>query len=169
MAGNGWQTQQVSPDISNGSRPLFGYILNQAPNPNTEVSTATSTTDLESVVGIRTTLFVDDNPSRPPAESTLSTEVFLRNQNRPPVVSFSGTGGSGTTIMLDGGDSYDPEGSKLTFDWYDGGVWKGSGAMFAYAASTGSHTITLKVTDSAGNSATAAAQTFTCTTSGGCH
>jgi type II secretory pathway component PulJ len=169
MTGNGWQTEQVSPDISNAGRVVFGYVLNRAPAANTEVTTATTTADLESVVGIRTTLFVDDDPRRPPLESSLSTEVFLRNQNRPPVAAFTGTTGVGTSIALDGGDSYDPEGAKLTFDWYDGGVWKGSGAIFHYSAGTGGHSITLKVTDASGNSATTAAQTFTCTTSGGCH
>jgi hypothetical protein len=117
---------------------------------------------------VRATVYVDDNVTKAPGESTLTTEVYLRNQNRPPIAAFSASPGKGTAISLDGGDSYDPEGGKLTFDWYDGATKVGSGAFFVYDGGAGTHTIKLTVTDPAGNVDTADPKTFTCTTSGGC-
>ena len=47
--------------------------------------------DFPSVVAIGTRLFVDPLPASAPNESTLTTRVFLRNQNRAPTATFTAT------------------------------------------------------------------------------
>ena len=47
--------------------------------------TTVAAADHPITVAVRTTLWVDPDPVHKPAETTLSTRVFLRNQNRPPL------------------------------------------------------------------------------------
>lgn len=102
-----WGSQRAAVEnVVNGSRDVFAY----------------NATDLTSITEVSATLFVDVNEStREPAETALSTSIFLRNQNRSPVASFTADV-SGTTVVLNGSDSADPEGRALEFYWYDAAV-----------------------------------------------
>lgn len=95
-------------------------------------------------------------------ETRLSSGVFLRNQDVPPTAGFTATPASGY-ITLDGSVSSSPQGSPLTFVWYDGQVKIGTGMVFSYTglAHSSQHTISLKVYDPAGLGADAAPQTVT--------
>ncbi|MBI2621547.1 MAG: S8 family serine peptidase [Candidatus Levybacteria bacterium] len=62
--------------------------------------------------------------------------------------------GNGTeAVTLDGSGSYDPDGSIVSYDWYEGGIWLGSGATLTVDFALGTHTVTLTVTDNDGASA----------------
>lgn len=176
-ANSGWTTQRnISTAVTNGNRAVFTYLLaGPAPARFTEATTVPDSDDLalERIVGIRTELFVDDNVAKAPPESTLTTRVFLRNQNRRPTASFVAVSTAGMSLQLNGGDSDDPEGARLTFEWFDSvpaaNTKLGEGSVFNYRNMTaGSHAIYLKVSDPAGNYAVTPAQAFSCTTTGGC-
>ena len=142
------------------------------PQRFSELDTVDSDSQLERVVSVRSQFFVDEDLERKPGESVLNTRVFLRNQNRKPSAAFSVVT-SGMTLQLNGGDSEDPEGGRLTFEWYDqanSDVIKkvGEGSVSSYATSPGTHRVSLKVTDPAGNTMGTPSQTFDCQTSTGC-
>lgn len=133
----GWDDQKVAAStVSNGARAVFTY----------------NAADLVDVTEVHAKLFVDADPAQRPAEVVHETTLFLRNQNRGPVASFTAAA-SGSQIMLNGSDSQDPEGKALEYLWYDNGVAEpvGEGIVFTYAPSQpGEHSIKLKVRDPAG-------------------
>jgi PKD repeat protein len=100
--------------------------------------------------------------------------------NQPPSAAFTSSS-SGLTASLNGSGSSDPDGSISSWSWDFGDGTQGSGAtvQHTYAAS-GTYTVTLRVTDNGGATATrsasvivsatassTAADTFTRTVSGG--
>jgi hypothetical protein len=140
--------RQVTPNVTNQingqDRPLFSF--------NTSVTT--------DVNRIHADLYMDLTPTRSPSETHLSTGVFLRNQNRRPIASFTATpGASGKLVVLNGAASEDPEGAPLTYKWYDvtGGATPddstnkiGDGITCnCVAKGSGSRSITLRVLDPA--------------------
>jgi hypothetical protein len=87
-----------------------------------------------------------------PKETTLSTGVFLRNQNRRPTAGFSATP-STKGIVLNGSESSDPEGDTLSYAWYDGAATQPSGTGITFtlpAVRNSTHVIKLVVSDPAG-------------------
>jgi hypothetical protein len=116
-------------------RPLFRYDSEE----ETDISL------------IHTQLFIDEDPLHGPAETSLSTGVFLRNQNRRPEAAFTAETAVPGSIVLNGSTSQDPEGEPLLYAWYDAGVLKGTGIRFDYQVTTGTtHNLVLKVYDPAG-------------------
>jgi hypothetical protein len=114
------------------------------------------------IVFLRMTLFVDTRPGREPGESTLSTGVFLRNQNRAPVAEFTATATGDRHVLLNGSSSYDPEGKPLSYDWYDGATLVGSGITVDYRApAIGVRNLSLRIVDPAGLRTDAPAQAVT--------
>ena len=71
----GWEATDFAAYIVNEDRPLFTYTMTGS--------------DLTTITEVHSSLFVDVNPSKSPPETTISTSVFLRNQNRVPVAKFS--------------------------------------------------------------------------------
>jgi len=125
-------------------RPVFRYD-------------AEDTTD---ITLIHTQLFLDADPLHGPAETSLSTGVFLRNQNRRPQAAFSAETAVPGSIVLNGSTSQDPEGEPLQYAWYDGAVLKGTGIRFDYQVTSGStHQLQLKVYDPAGLEGVSSSQT----------
>jgi hypothetical protein len=103
-----WNDQTVLADdvtnyLAGHSRPVFTF------NP---------TAPLTAITWVHVDLWLDLDTSRKPAETVLSSGVFLRNQNRAPSASFTATP-SAQGIVLNGSDSVDPEGEPLTYCWYD--------------------------------------------------
>jgi type II secretory pathway component PulJ len=137
--GGGWETTEYAAgNVVNDGRPLFVY------------NSATLTTVSE----ISTTLYVDVNPGRRPAETTISTTVFLRNQNRVPIARFTAAPTGGGKILLNGSASEDPEERALRYFWYDPAVSttvpRGEGIVFEYTPPTlGARTVYLIVKDPA--------------------
>jgi prepilin-type N-terminal cleavage/methylation domain-containing protein len=106
----GWDNRVVAQHVVNGVRPVFSYNV-ENPKGITEISS---------------TLWVDVNPGERPLETSLQTSVFLRNQNRAPTASFTAVR-NGSSIVLNGASSADPEGRALRFFWYDPGVTNSNG------------------------------------------
>jgi prepilin-type N-terminal cleavage/methylation domain-containing protein len=152
--GTGWDADEVvAQQVVNGSRALFTY--NDAdPLRTTE---------------IHTSLWVDVDLNRRPTEVSLFSTVFLRNQNRVPAASFTAVR-DGTSIILNGSDSQDPEERALYYFWYDqahtGGPPVddpqriGEGIVYVYGPlAPGNHTVYLTVKDQADLASTAPPQT----------
>ena len=119
--GAGWtQTTRTATDITNGSRPVFAYQGSPTPGTYSEL-TSVATADFPTAIALRSTLYLDPDPVNPPGETSLTTRVFLRNQNRPPVATFTATA-SARKITLNASESDDPEGNRLLYQWFDNGV-----------------------------------------------
>ena len=134
-------------NVNNGlNRPLFTF--------DSAVPTDVSSVHVQ--------LYVDLDPLHPPAETNISSGVYLRNQNRRPVASFTADPSTPGKIVLNGSASADPEGEPLTYVWYDGTSKVGDGIRYDYAVSrNSSHTLLLKVYDPAGLEGDSAPQTVT--------
>jgi hypothetical protein len=107
-ATSGWdRSEQVADTIVNYAagrvRPLFSY---------------NSATDLTAITSIAVSVFVDLDVTKRPKETDLSSSVYLRNQNRPPVAALVAKA-SVQGLLLNGSLSTDPEGDLLTYCWYD--------------------------------------------------
>ena len=137
--GGGWGTTEfVAGDVVNGARPLFAY----------------SSATLTDITEVGATLFVDVNPGKRPAETSIHTSVFLRNQNRVPVARFTAAATAGGRILLNGSESEDPEERALRYFWYDPAVStttpRGEGIVYEYTPpALGSRTVYLIVKDPA--------------------
>ncbi len=128
------QTSVEAKDVANLARPVFTY----------------DSTVLEDITSVKTFLALDRDPARKPAEATLESGVFLRNQNRRPVASFTYVVLGGRSIQLNAQPSRDPEGGMLKYQWVDNGVeLPYTGAVASYVAPSDSNNrfITLTVTD----------------------
>jgi type II secretory pathway component PulJ len=77
-----------------------------------------NSTDILRVSKVRTSLYIDLDPTKRPAETRLSSGVFLRNQNRVPVADFTATVTADKRLILNGSGSDDPEGMPLQYQWY---------------------------------------------------
>ena len=134
----------LAQDVVNGpSRPLFTY----------------DSTTLDNITTIEVSIYADVDVNQGPGEQRLSTEVFLRNQNRPPTAVFTATTMGHRHVLLNASASADPDGDSVTYQWYDGSTLIGEGPLFDYAApSTGNRTFTVAVTDPAGLRTVSAAQ-----------
>jgi len=134
-AGGAWASSSVvASNIVNGDdRPIFTYNSDQ----------------VKDITEVSATLWIDVNPATvKPSESTLQTSVFLRNQNRKPIASFSWDAVNGS-LVLNASESTDPEEKSMTYTWYlDGSTTSaGSGILLTKAVSAGTHTVKLVVSD----------------------
>lgn len=101
-----WGSQRTAiANVVNGERPVFSYNV-EDPMGITEISA---------------TVWVDVDPDAAPIETSLQTSIFLRNQNRSPTA-VSTAALSGSSVVLNGSESSDPEGRSLRFYWYDRAV-----------------------------------------------
>jgi type II secretory pathway component PulJ len=125
---------------------LVDRVTNYAGGLTRPVFTYNSATPAD-ISSIHADLRLDLDVGRGAKETELSTGVFLRNQNRKPVASFTWfTNTEGA--VLNGSASSDPEGQQLRYLWYEGATFLGEGITFLLEAPKGSeHTITLKVKD----------------------
>ena len=133
-----------------------------------------STTQLTSISQVHVVLYVDtDGRANTPKETVLSSGVFLRNQNKAPLASFTWQAAAPSGTALNGSDSYDPEEEPLSgYCWYavgapsvasppspcDAGPYIGRGMTFTYAG--GYNQIYLVVKDAEGLTGTSATQTI---------
>jgi type II secretory pathway pseudopilin PulG len=105
-ATGGWTTQRlvasnVTNQIGGADRPIFEF---NAP-----------TTTLSKITEVHLSIFVDVDPTRPPAETRIATGVFLRNQNQAPTASFSISPGGTRRFLMNAANSSDPEGRTLAY------------------------------------------------------
>lgn len=136
--GSGWGSTRV----------LGAAIVNRSEGKTRPVFTVNAA-DLTQISSLHVELFLDLDTTRDPQETTMSTGVFLRNQNRQPTAAFTATP-TAQGILLNGSISSDPEGEPLAYEWYDGGVQVGTGIVFTLPATSGTtHQLQLKVYDPA--------------------
>jgi len=100
------------------------------------------------------TLTVTDNDGA--TDTATSVKTIL---NRSPVASFTEsatTVPTGTVIHFNASDSYDPDGSIVSYSWDFGDGYTGTGVIISRAYSdNGTYTVTLTVTDDDGETDTA--------------
>jgi type II secretory pathway component PulJ len=149
--GTGWTTErQVASNVTNavGTRPVFSFTGDAG------TITATDDSARADVTRVLADLFVDADTTRPPKAVELSTSVFLRNQNREPSASMTGSILNPTSrlIQLNGSASQDPESQSLSYSWYmDGSTTPiGTGIVLQFTVPAGVHSFQLKVLDPAG-------------------
>lgn len=145
-AATGWtRTTIIASNVVNGTVPVFTY--------DSSVLTDISQLHLE--------LLIDDDAQTSPPATRLSTGVFLRNQNRRPTATFTASRIQGG-FVLNGSASSDPEGDTLQYTWKDGATQIGTGITFTWTGvATGSHSLTLTVSDPTGLTGTSPAQVVT--------
>jgi hypothetical protein len=154
-----WTTLTTPAVPSNSSCPGSGWastttlatnLTNDFNGQNRALFTFDSTT-LTAIREIHVDLYSDLDPVKTPSETHITSGVFLRNQNAAPIASFTYALNGSSAIVLNGSQSYDPEGDALQYSWLDNGVKKGSGVTFSYPVSANSnHSIQLQVFDPAG-------------------
>lgn len=108
----GWSSSQVliqhvTNQVNGQNRPIFFY--NSDPSGDTA-----------KITEIRALLYVDMDPAHRPAETSVATGVYLRNQNQAPSASFGWKWLGVGHFLLDGSGSSDPEGRTLRYYWLFG-------------------------------------------------
>jgi prepilin-type N-terminal cleavage/methylation domain-containing protein len=113
-----WQrTVKVADYVTNrvGTRPLFAYYTTTG---TTALTTPVSQNITSTITRVRTSVFLDIDPNKPPAEVQLASAAYMRNQNQSPRGLFTAKAGTGGAYTFDAGESSDPEGRTLIYDWY---------------------------------------------------
>lgn len=114
--GSGWATQSV----------VATKIVNRIGSQDRNVFYYTGLGgdgDTAKITGIRAELFLDVNPGRPPAETSIASGDFLRNQNQKPLLpdfSLVRSPPGSRNFILNGSEASDPEGRTLDYYWYKG-------------------------------------------------
>ena len=135
-----WATQRVFVDhltnrVSGQDRPVWTF----------------NNAQLSHISTIRTLLYVDRDPTRAPPEQVLSTTTYLRNENQAPIAQFTYLVNANGSVVLNATGSTDPEGERVTCVWSEGSTAIGQGLAFTWDnVSSGSHTVTLTVSDPTG-------------------
>lgn len=125
-------TRVIATGVTNGaSRPTFVY----------------NNSALASITNIRLQFYLDNDTTKPPPETELSTGFFLRNVNRRPSAEFTVTPLGAGHLLLNASSSTDPDGDSVEYTWTDGGATIATGPVVDYTGSSGTHTFTLTVTD----------------------
>lgn len=144
----GWATSKVVVD----------HLVNRANGQNRPVWTPNDPRP-NHISSVQTQMYVDRNTAQPPKEQLLDTTVFFRNENQAPTPQFTYLVNANGSVALNATGSFDPEGSRITYQWYEGTDLIGQGLAFTWEdVPSGYHTITLTVTDSSGLSDSASQQ-----------
>lgn len=156
------------PDPNYSSVILVGGVTNRyqqrTDRPAFTYNGATSSTNLTAVDAMGIDLFVNPTPRLADAETELRSAAYLRNQQRPPVASFTYTPLGGGSVLLNAGTSYDPAGEPLTYSWNcTGSPCSSAAGVFSWSPGVGTYTVTLTVTDPAGLQTSSAPTTVTVT------
>lgn len=167
----GQTCQLSSTEASTGTAPYTYQWCSKAPSASTysAISGATSldytfpTSSSTEVGEWRFILNVTDSPSKPNTASSTAVSVWV---NAPPAVSVypelaaldEGSTKTFTAITIGGSDS-------LTYEWFvDNAKVGGNNTSYPYIAASGTHTLYVKVTDSASPPLSATSNTVTITT-----
>jgi hypothetical protein len=112
------------PGAWGNDRVVMTDIVNSAPDVNKPLFVYTpGSAALEEIRAIGADVHVDVNPGESPKSVSLSSGVFLRNQNRAPIAVCDAVyAGNGSQVVLNGSASADPESHQLkSFRWFPQG------------------------------------------------
>jgi prepilin-type N-terminal cleavage/methylation domain-containing protein len=179
--GTGWPAAGqgvVADHVVNGARPVFLYQVSPTPGTYTEQSSVPSSS-FPTDIAIRSQLWLDLDTTRAPLETSLTSRVFLRNQNRPPVAALD-LSKYAKTVTFNASASTDPENYALSYRFVDGTTsvpasgtacvvassttcgW-GSAATYSFTPSAGTHTFWVQLKDAGGLIVDSTKYTVTCT------
>jgi subtilisin family serine protease len=150
-------SEQVTLDGSASYDPDGGNLTYQWSIGGEVKATTVTYTDTYYVSGspYTVTLQVTDD------EGTTATDdvIVTVNVNQSPVAdagsdqNVTDSDGDGSeSVTLDGSSSSDPDGSIVSYEWYEGSTLLGTGQTLSYTFDIGTHNITLVVTDNGGTS-----------------
>ena len=117
--GTGWTisnvvAQNIANTTPNRDFPLFSYgCVAGAP-----AGCPSTVGDLNRITSVTMDLWIDEDFDRAPPAARLTSAVFLRNQNEPPVASFSWKPVAPRQVLLNASASLDPEGRTMRFMWF---------------------------------------------------
>ena len=142
-----------APEWTGAQRMLADHIVNNYASSRAVFTYNSSV--LSHISSVRTELFVDLDTAHPPSEQQLDTTVDLRNENQAPVANFTYSVNGNGSVVLNATGSYDPEGDRISYEWLDDQTPIGEDLAFTWDdATSGTHNISLVVTDQAGLSET---------------
>lgn len=117
--GTGWERRDlVATNVTNyaagRSFPLFSYgCVKTAP-----AGCPSGAADFGRIRTVGMDLLIDDNLTKRPPEARVTSGVYLRNQNEPPVLEAKSRPSGSRQVILNASASYDPEGRNLRFYWF---------------------------------------------------
>ena len=139
--------------VNTPTQPVFKYQVSPVPGAYSEQSTVAQA-DFPNDIAIRTELFIDPDASNSPRPTTITSRVFLRNQNRPPSAKLTATYSNSEIVTINASDSLDPENNPLYFRFLDGTTvvqeWSQQATYAFRATAVGTHTFTVVVRDIGG-------------------
>jgi Tfp pilus assembly protein PilW len=165
--GAGWPAQIVVADhVTNTAatppRALFRY------SGDAGAVTDTTPEAREGISRIEANVVVDQDTTRGPKATALTSSVLLRNQNRAPLARFTYTAllanPTTCTVQLNGSASEDPESKPLEYRWFvdgDDEPRPETGVVVQLSLPRGTHTYQLNVYDPAKLVGTKT-ETYTC-------
>jgi type II secretory pathway component PulJ len=141
--------QSVTNRFGGADRPAFTFNNGAAPASLSQVNT------------VQIDLFVNPTPGTTSAESELRSAAYLRNELRAPVAQFTYSAPGGGSVLLNGGQSYSPDGYDLSYAWSCttlGGaacpnaatLTGASQGLVSWQPGAGTYVITLTATDPSG-------------------
>jgi hypothetical protein len=135
--------EHITNRIGGQIRPLFVY--------GPPGATLTS-----QITAVEMTVYTDLDPGGRPGERQLTSTIYLRNENRTPVASFTATQVGLHSVYLNASESYDPNGLALTYKWWDNGAPLSSTAQQTELKEpgVGVHTFKLEVKNPGGLTST---------------
>jgi hypothetical protein len=77
-----------------------------------------TSSELSRITTVTIDLWIDEDSARKPGASRMTSAVFLRNQNEPPVAALSSRPLTSRQVILNASASVDPEGRTLEFLWF---------------------------------------------------
>jgi prepilin-type N-terminal cleavage/methylation domain-containing protein len=114
--------------------------------------------DLPNVSTIQVNLLVNPTPTVKGATTQVQSSAYLRNKEHQPIATFSPSDVGGGAVVLNGGESYSPDGEQLSYSWSCTSVNCPSGTsldsatdgLVSWAPGVGTYTVSLTVTDENG-------------------
>ena len=147
----------MAPNPSDPDGDVLSFVWKDEAN---NVVGATAVVQLTLSLGTHTFALTVTDPGR--LSSTASTLITVQAVNHPPVADAGAdqtmgcAGHGGTSVMLNGSKSSDPDGDALSFVWKnEANSVVGTTAVVQLTLTGGAHSFSLTVTDPGGLSATA--------------
>jgi prepilin-type N-terminal cleavage/methylation domain-containing protein len=119
--GTGWASAHVvSSKVSNQAGGIDRNVFEYECGPGAPATCPAAAADYARITNVGIELFVDDRVGDSLREMRVSTGVFLRNQNEPPVAGATWVRKAPQTVIFNGASSTDPEGRTLEYFWFKG-------------------------------------------------